>query len=266
MLVKLYLYQLARVTILSAVLVSSVYAFDKSTVTPFIQAIEKLKHQQGVYSSEAGEIMFQLGDEYQKNDRHQQAVDTYNLALQITKINQGLYHVSQLPIIDAMLTSLTELKRWKELDDKYFTMYWIGQRNFDRQSQAYHENLLRYANWLLNTYKSAFDDERPLRLKKAEVLFLRAINSIEDKHGALALEMVPALKGVVLTNYFKSLHTNPVATVTINNDITGAEIGLSEEMTASGVQMAGYLGGKRALNKILTIRKMSKDFPRGVSD
>ena len=114
-----------------------------------LQAIDEMQGEQGIYAPELQEAYADLGALFDEMEDYESAVTTYSDALQISRINTGLYSEQQIPIIEALIASNGRLRNWEKADDLQELRYHISTRLYDFDDIAYLDAAQFYASWKL---------------------------------------------------------------------------------------------------------------------
>lgn len=83
----------------------------------YVAAIGNKEESEGPYSDQLVQDLFSTGLLYQKLEEHEQALDYFVRAQNISRINEGLDTIAQAPIIQAQTESLLALDRIKAADE-----------------------------------------------------------------------------------------------------------------------------------------------------
>lgn len=113
------------------------------------QAIDEMQGNRGIYAPELQEAYGDLAALYVELEDFEAAITIYTDALQISRINTGLYSDQQLPIITALIESNSELRNWQETDDLHELRYHISTRLYELADPAYLGAAEGYGAWKL---------------------------------------------------------------------------------------------------------------------
>lgn len=114
-----------------------------------LQAIDEMQGSQGIYSPQLQEAYGDLAALYAEVEDFESAIRVYTDALQISRINTGLYGDEQLPIIASLIESNSQLSNWEETDDLHELRYHISSRLYELGDPAYLEAAENYGEWKL---------------------------------------------------------------------------------------------------------------------
>ncbi len=161
--------------------------------------VEDLRGELGVYHPALQEVYGELGGFYLELEDYEQSVSIYNDALEIARINEGLYSESQLRIIDAMIAGNEGLTDWEAVDDLHHFRYHMASRLWgltDRRHlaaigtwggwkmRAIRDDLLGDSSWGV---QAAIDD--------AGSVYRRAITALEQEPEAQPLDLANLVRG-----------------------------------------------------------------------
>ncbi|PCJ24657.1 MAG: hypothetical protein COA96_09035 [SAR86 cluster bacterium] len=111
------------------------------------QAISDMQSSQGIYSPALQEAYSDLAAFYVELEDYVSAVDAFRDALQLARINTGLYSEQQLPVIEQLIDSNGKLTEWQEVDDLQQLNYHISSRLFGFDNPAYVAAAEQYGDW-----------------------------------------------------------------------------------------------------------------------
>ena len=114
-----------------------------------LQAIDEMQGSQGIYAPQLQEAYADLGALYQEIEDYDSAISVYTDALQISRINTGLYSEQQMPIIQSLIESNGGLRNWEEADNLHELLYHISSRLYMRDDLAYLEAAENFGEWKL---------------------------------------------------------------------------------------------------------------------
>ncbi len=123
------------------------------------QAIGELQSNQGIYAPQLQEAYGDLAAFYEELEDFESAISIYSDALQISRINTGLYSDQQLPIIESLIGSNSRLRNWEEADDLHELSYHISSRLYEVDDFAYLLAAQHYGEWKLRLLRENLLDQ-----------------------------------------------------------------------------------------------------------
>ena len=145
--------------------------------------IENMQGELGIYDAALIEAYSDFAGFYMELEDYSNAIRFYNEALQIARINTGLYSEQQLPIIEALIDNNGKLQEWPEVDDLHQLNYHISSRLYDFSDSEYMAAVEDFGGWKLRVVRENLLDLNGRRLlSTAEDLsdfYKRVIDSAE---------------------------------------------------------------------------------------
>lgn len=125
----------------------------------------------GPYDYRLMEPLGDLGDLQQRMGDHEGAARTFKRALHVIRINNGLYHESQIDVLDKLIVSERVLRNWQDVDDHYAYMQHLYQRLYGIDDSRLEAGLQKVASWHVSAFNVNLDGKRFEHLRTANKLF-----------------------------------------------------------------------------------------------
>lgn len=135
------------------------------------QDLDDLRSAAGIYSPVLMEAYSDLGALYTELKDFDSAVRVYNDALQIVRINNGLYSEQQLPLVESLIDTQQQRRDWQAVDDLAHLHLHLHERLYGRTDAAYLDAALDYGAWkqrLIN--QNLLNQGSQARLGEARIL------------------------------------------------------------------------------------------------
>lgn len=236
-------------------------------------AISRLEAEQGPWSRGLAEQLSGLGQSYQTRGYHRDAIEIFRRAVHVSRINNGLYALNQVPIIEHMLESLKARGRWDEVHKRHQYLYWLHQRNYGADDPRMLPVIDKLGKWYINDY--ALNPQRRMmnQLVDAYDLFEQAINIITGTYGEQDLRMIEPLRGLVMSNWFFANYTGENYTSEMEKAQLTRDLGMNDvrfpepERSNRITQYLrnNYADGKQAIETMVQIYSSSSDSPPGAA-
>lgn len=107
----------------------------------------------GIYDPALQEAYSDFGAFYSGIEDYESAVGLHTDALQVARINTGLYSTAQLPIIDALILNNGKLRDWEEVDDLYELDFFVASRAYPVAHSDYIAAVEEYGRWNLRVVR-----------------------------------------------------------------------------------------------------------------
>ncbi len=231
--------------------------------------IENIEAEEGAWGAGLSEQLAGLGKAYQLRGEHDEAIDAFERAIHVNRINNGLYDLSQVNLIEDLLDSLMVTGQWEEVHERQQYLYWIHRRNYGENDPRMLPVIDRLGSWYINDYAMNPENRMVGHLVDAYNLFSQATSIIENQYGDSDLRMIVPLRGLVLSNWFlwTFASQNPGianSNMSLNNDVTYSSL------DANKARLAPYLNnnfanGKAALDRMVEIYSENPNSPPGAA-
>lgn len=237
------------------------------------EAIARLEAEQGAWGHGLAEQLSGMGRSYQIRGNHRDAIEIFDRAIHVSRINNGLYDLGQVPIIESMLESLKARGRWDEVHERHQYLYWLHKRNFGAEDPRMLPVIERLGKWYINDY--ALNPNRRMmdQLVDAYNLFEHAVNIVSGTYGQLDLRLIEPLRGLVMSNWYFANHRSEGPSTALQRNVISGEIGRDSVAFPNDQQPKqltqylrnNYADGKRAIEQMVEIYDSSPDAPPGAA-
>lgn len=112
-----------------------------------------LQSDLGIYDPALQEAYSDFGAFYTEIEDYESAVDLHTDALQVARINTGLYSTEQLPIIDALIFTNGKLLDWEEVDGLHELDFFVARRVYSVEDSDYIAAIEEYGRWNLRVVR-----------------------------------------------------------------------------------------------------------------
>lgn len=237
-------------------------------------AIARVEAEGGVWATGLAEQLSGLGETYQVRGQHRDAIEIFDRAIHISRINNGLYDLNQVPIIDRLLESLKARGLWEEVHKRHQYLYWLHKRNFGADDPRMLPVIDRLGKWYLNDYALNPDRRMMGQLVDAHNLFQQAIDIIDGAYGEEDLRLIEPLRGIVMSNWFFYNYTgsgnqgpSALERDQLRRDLVADQLHFANDQNARFTQYMrnNYADGKQALERMVEIYSKSSSAPPGAA-
>lgn len=265
---------------------------ETSRLESFEQEIARIEMEQGAWGVGLSEQLAGLGESYQQRGRHREAIEIFDRAIHVSRINNGLYDLNQVPLVENLVESLIARGEWEQVHDRNSYLYWLHKRNYGEQDPRMLPVIDKLGRWFINDYALNVNARSTNQLMSAHSLFENATNIISKTYGDSDLRLVDPLRGLVLSNWFFATYTGN-STSQLDKELLSRSIGPEIDADrfapnihgninyygGSGViypdddrspQLArhissSYVNGKNAISKMVEIYSTNPDAPPGAA-
>ena len=162
-------------------------------------AVENLRGELGVYHPALREAYGELGGFYLELEDYEQSVSIYGDALEIARINDGLYSESQLRIIDAMIAGNEGLADWEAVDDLHHFRFHLASRLWELTDSRHLAAISEYGGWTMRAIRNDLLGDSSWVVQGAiddmGSVYRRAIAALERAPETRPLDLADLLRG-----------------------------------------------------------------------
>ena len=111
----------------------------------------------------------------QELGNHEQALAVFQKALEVARIQNGLFSASQVPIIESMISSEIELKRWEAVNKNYEYLEHLYGKIYTVNNPKFNLALQKISSWHVNALDLNLDGQRVKHLREAHKIFKKRL-------------------------------------------------------------------------------------------
>lgn len=138
---------------------------------PATRAITDIASEFGAYDQRQIEMLEDLGRLSQSDGEFQQALALQKQALHVSRINLGLYHESQISLIDDIISSQIALRNWEDVNNYFAYQEHLYRRLFAMNDPRLEVGLRKISAWHITALNINLEGKRIEHLRKANKLF-----------------------------------------------------------------------------------------------
>lgn len=171
-------------------------------IKAFQDALAELESANGAYAQALPEQLYSLGLALQETEQHEEAITTFKHGIHLTRINQGLYSLEQIPFIKAEINSNLIIGELTEADQRHSYLLTVQQHSLPI-GESLTLALMQHADWQLQAYELDIEDSETNfdRLQEMWELYRTAIRNILTKEDPTSHALLLPLKGLLKTQY-----------------------------------------------------------------
>ena len=160
--------------------------------------IARLRGAGGGYDSNLIEANMGLGALLSRAGDHEAAAEAYNEAFQLSRINYGLHSEGQLPAIEALIRSRSELGQWQEVDGLHELSLDLAEQVYGAADRRYLSLAKRHGRWRLRTVaENLLEQSSRARLAAAAELS-RYYDEVLARAGGDSPSLLPLLLPILI--------------------------------------------------------------------
>ena len=158
----------------------SVDAEQQQAAANYEARITELEAAAGPHAAELAEVRLSLGLLRQQAGDHGQALAALQDALQTVRVNDGLYSMSQIAILEAIIDSHVALGARDELRRDYEYLFWLYSRNYGTDNAGLVPVIKKVGQWYFNLYNLAPPNTTVEPLIAADDLYAKALKILPE--------------------------------------------------------------------------------------
>ncbi|GAB2521225.1 hypothetical protein [Microbulbifer agarilyticus] len=235
-------------------------------IDEYRQRIEDMEAEHGAYGAGIDEQLMGLGHALQRHGAHDEAISQFRRAMLINRVNEGLYSLNQVPMIERIIESQVALNEWEGANDNHQYLFWLHAKNYGEKDPR----MLPIINQLSSWHLQAYIDEKGAtmfeHLINATNLYALAVDIISNNFGANDLRLVEALRGLKASNYYLATYSGePQEAIVINTGFAGGNMSNERRAQLDHYRMNSFSSGKTAITKIMDVYQKNPASPPAAS-
>lgn len=181
-----------------------------AVIDRYEQAIDEQEAIGGAYDLQLSEQLFSLGAAYTTVGRHADAEQVYKDALHISRVNNGIYSLSQAPMLRGIISSLEARNMTLEAGEYLNQLNWLHLKAYGQDDPRLLPILFETASWHLSIYNRSKKSRQDLtHLASAHNLFNTTIGLAKKHHQTfqtLPVQLTEILRAIANTSYQLAMH------------------------------------------------------------
>ena len=159
-------------------------------------SVQQIEVRDGAWSKELTEELNALGLLQQQQGDHISAVETFNRAIHINRINSGLHTLEQVPLIEHMIDSFLALGDLEQADIYNSYLLYISLKSYGRDDPRMIPVLERMADWNIQLYHVRYGESLSSRLVTAQTMYNVAARLVSLHFGSGDDRFINYLRGI----------------------------------------------------------------------
>ena len=148
---------------------------QQESISRYEVRIADLEAAEGPHAEQLIEARLSLGLLRQQAGNHRQALTALQEALQSVRVNEGLYSMNQIAILEAIIDSQVALGARDELRRNYEYLFWVYSRNYGNRNAGLVPVIKKVGQWYFDLYNFSPPHTTVEPLIAADDLYARAL-------------------------------------------------------------------------------------------
>jgi hypothetical protein len=235
------------------------YVEISNSISDYQNNIAQLEISAGPHDNALLKPLLSMGILQNENGQFSYAEETLKRALQIHRINKGLHDLSQLPILDLIISNNISQQNWKAVNNNYHLYHWLHKRNYEETDPGMLPVIDKLIAWhLLGTNLKTGPHPGEHFIKLLE-LNKRALQIVENFPVPDDLEHAKRLYKLALIHYYISIAVQrgePVGRYLVQK-FNPIQNGDSYETTSGQIVKKRFRKSRKLITRIVTLYSYS---------
>lgn len=128
-------------------------------------------------------LLVHLADTQSLSGEYENAIDSLNEALQVSRKNNGLYHYSQIEILDELIANEALMENWEAVNRLYDLEEHLVRRLFEPTDARLEVGLEKITTWHIRAVNEDIDSDTQAHLTKVQELLTIRLGVVENVLG-----------------------------------------------------------------------------------
>ena len=226
------------------------------SIREYTESVQAIESEGGVWDRGLIEGLATLGELHQRQGDHITAIKTFDRVVHVSRINNGLHTLEQIPALEQKIESFLVLGDWEQADLYYNYMFYIQQKAYGNTDPRIIPMLERLARWNLRAFNIGLGKNLGERLNSAQLLFDAASKMVDVHFGRSDKRYVDYQQSIANASYLVSQHPE------LMNEMERPEFRLNQDqlrrrlISSERSASRGFQAGEEALLNILAQRQV----------
>lgn len=123
-----------------------------SRIAEYERALADLEETYGPYTQDLTEELHALGKLYEQAGNHGAAIATYEKAVHILRVNNGLFTLEQISLVEDIIRNYQATHDFREADNRQEYLYYLKQKNYQDGQPEMIRAMFDWADWNVQAY------------------------------------------------------------------------------------------------------------------
>lgn len=232
------------------------------SINQFNLSIQQQENAGGAWNSALFETLSGLGNLQQQLQNHAEALRTFDRAMHISRINNGLHTTEQLPIVAEIIESHLAMGNWERADLYYNYLFYTQHRAFGASDPRTIPVLAEMGSWNMRAFSIGFGELLGLRLSTAQLAFNAAYRLLYTHYGRGDERFTPFLHNIASSAFQTAIHPGLIEEIN-RPDYLMEQDEFRNLLNEEGSSIPqGFALGESALREIIVFHEQAGSSPR----
>lgn len=231
-------------------------------INSYQSSVEGIELDGGAWDRGLVEELSALGVLQQEQGNHVAAIEIFDRAIHVNRINSGLHTLEQIPFVEKLIESHLALGDWNQADIYNDYLFYIQQRAYGPHDPRIIPVLDRLASWNIQAFNIGYGESLGLRLSTAQILLNAAANMVAVHFGEDDERYISYRRNIANSAFLVSRNPELMA-ASQSLDYRNAEDILLNKLDATNraAGLGGFQAGETALREIVQHYARQEDKP-----
>jgi len=240
-------------------LMESISNLNLKKLNAYRQAV-KLLDENGPYHDQSAETLYGLGSELQKQGFFGEALDTYQRAMHVNRVNHGLYSLSQAPMLRGIISSDKALNLYGDVTTSYYRLLRLYLKNYEATDPALLAMLSELSLWHTDVYQIDKSRSQIDHLTSAHSLIKKAINNANNDDDLDYATKIDLLRTAALVSYYFSIQeVDDFASAAGSQYSASADKNFQLPAPTAALSRGSFRSGRIAHEQIIALTQSNPD-------
>ena len=230
-----------------------------NSIREYTETVDSLEEIGGAWDSGLTEQLASIGDLEQQQGNHLGAIESFDRAVHINRISNGLHTLDQIPLIEEMIESYSALGDWENADLYNNYLFFVQQKAYGSDDPRIIPVLAPLASWNMQAFSIGYGDALGVRLSSAQLLFSAAVRMVVVHFGRDDERFTRYLRNLAISAYQVSRYPYYAGDVSRPEHRNGQETLRKKLNERRGILPQGYTIGVAALRDIVSYESAKPD-------
>lgn len=236
-------------------------------IRQYEDSVQTIEGSGGAWDQGLVQELTAMGSLLQQQGAHGEAIDVYERAVHLNRINSGLNTVEQVPFIEQMISSYVSLGNWEQVDLYNDYLFYIQQKAYGFQDPRIIPVLENMATWHVQAFRIGYGDMLGLRLSTSQMFFDAAAKLVGVHFGKQDERYISNLRKSANSAYLATRNSGLMAELD-RPDIRNRQQTLRQQLNnrVRSSLPRSYDSGEEALQEIINYHRELGDFPYDLAE
>lgn len=231
----------------------SVPVLDETTLDVYRQQLAALEEVSSTYDPNVGETLAGMGRVLLQLGHHEEAIESYQRAMHIQRVNNGIYSLAQEPMLRGLVNAYQAVGDMSNASIAFQHLYGIYTTSLSADDPQLVDFLREKSHWHLLAYNRNPARSALEHLIHAQQLLVQGIAAALKNHHIATASLVSMWRGLATTNYYIADHNRnyPIGEQPDFTFTSGPRLHDLRRDDSAQMAIKSYSNGRIALQEVI---------------